>query len=187
MTDTTPGCGSTTDARKRAQEKASTPGEREALEDEGLENALIEYDEDGRHFGTSGAGAFFLADHLLKSEWLAEHDDPPGWTTNAADALVYECQCGNQSPALDHDFIWPQDADNGGDWHRAHVAAEIARAVTDLLTSDRMREVVAETLPERHWCNSNYAKGCNCKTVRADDATAALAAIRTELEGASDE
>lgn len=62
------------DARKRAQEKASTPDDRDALENEALENALVEYDEDGRIFGTSGAGAFFLADHLLKSDWLVDHD-----------------------------------------------------------------------------------------------------------------
>lgn len=60
MTDTTPRCGSNSEARKRLAEKASTPDDREALK-----NALV---------GTSGAGAFFLADHLLKSEWLAEHD-----------------------------------------------------------------------------------------------------------------
>ena len=33
-----------------------------------IENALVEYDEQGQLFGSSGAGAYFLAKHL------AEHD-----------------------------------------------------------------------------------------------------------------
>lgn len=42
----------------------------EALVDR-IQDALVEYDEDGRIFGSSGAGAYFLADHLAKSGAIA--------------------------------------------------------------------------------------------------------------------
>lgn len=75
-----------------------------------------------------------------------------------------------------------------------HVAAEVARAIADLLTSDRMREVAAQAIylqsPARtpwggddmafdapHWAADDKTESARRK------ATAALAAIRTELEG----
>lgn len=39
-------------------------------EDEDLEQTLVAYDEQGTLFGSSGAGAYFLATHLLASDWL---------------------------------------------------------------------------------------------------------------------
>lgn len=60
---------------------------------------------------------------------LAEHDDPTGWTCDDADAPVYECQCGDRSPALDHDHIYPEDVEAAAAWHRAHVADTLTRAL----------------------------------------------------------
>ena len=48
--------------------------EPDAGEDDALEQTLVAYDERGGMFGTSGAGAYFLATHLLASDWLAAHD-----------------------------------------------------------------------------------------------------------------
>ncbi|WP_418060792.1 hypothetical protein [Pimelobacter simplex] len=72
---------------------------------------------------------------------LAEHDDPPGWTSDDNDMPVYECNCGDQSPALDHDYIRPSDAEDAAAWHRGHVASHIERILADRLA-------VAEQMPE---------------------------------------
>ena len=44
------------------------PGASEAQED-ALENDLVAYDTEGTIFGLSGAGAFPLAEHLLRAGW----------------------------------------------------------------------------------------------------------------------
>lgn len=44
------------------------PGASEAQED-ALENDLVAYDTEGHLFGLSGAGAQFLAEHLLREGW----------------------------------------------------------------------------------------------------------------------
>ncbi|GEB17237.1 hypothetical protein GUY44_11830 [Pimelobacter simplex] len=72
---------------------------------------------------------------------LAEHDDPPGWTSDDNDMPVYECNCGDRSPALDHDYIYPSDAEDAAAWHRGHVAAHAAR---ELLGSLVRAELIVE-------------------------------------------
>ena len=59
---------------------------------------------------------------------LAEHDDEPGWTVDEFDRPVYECQCGDRSPALMKDWIGPEDVEAAAKWWRLHVAAALADA-----------------------------------------------------------
>jgi len=70
MTDTTPGCGSTTDARKRLAEKASTPDDRDAVA------ALAEAFKIGWHraddLGLPDRTHYGIRE-LLASEAMAEH------------------------------------------------------------------------------------------------------------------
>jgi hypothetical protein len=47
----------------------ATPAENDEATVDALENALVEYDERGELFGTSGAGAYFLASFLVKRGW----------------------------------------------------------------------------------------------------------------------
>lgn len=37
---------------------------------EELEELLVSYDESGHLFGLSGAGAYFLAEHIVASDWF---------------------------------------------------------------------------------------------------------------------
>ena len=80
MTDTTPGCGSNSEARKRLAEKASTPDDREVLAIRSLAAELRElwhgrYVGDGHNpLTTDGDEARTVAGDVLTSEWLAEHD-----------------------------------------------------------------------------------------------------------------
>lgn len=59
---------------------------------------------------------------------LAEHDNEPGWTCGDDDMPVYECQCGDRSPAITHDFIFPEDCEAAAQWHREHIATVILLA-----------------------------------------------------------
>lgn len=69
---------------------------------------------------------------------LAEHDDPPGWTGNEVDRPVYQCSCGDRSPALDRDYIGPEDVEWAAAWHRAHLA--------EVLRGDEVVETVAKAI-----------------------------------------
>ena len=71
--------------------------------------------------------AVTLTERLVKA--LAEHDDPPGWTCDYGDRPVYECLCGDRSPAIDHEYIDADDVEAASAWHRAHIAADLARVV----------------------------------------------------------
>jgi hypothetical protein len=64
-------CGVCGGSQNRGWHKHAEP---DAGEDDALEQTLVAYDERGGMFGTSGAGAYFLATHLLASDWLAAHD-----------------------------------------------------------------------------------------------------------------
>lgn len=75
---------------------------------ETVAEALSEHDDQGFPLAPSAAGANL--------------PEPPGWTCDDDDRLVYECLCGDRSPALDQDYIGPDDAETAGAWHRAHVA-----------------------------------------------------------------
>lgn len=70
-------------------------------------------------------------------------------------------------------------------------ANHVATAVLDLLTSDRMREVVARSIAREFYAMEGGDPALDVgPDVSGGDhqiATAALAAIRTELEGARDE
>lgn len=68
---------------------------------------------------------------------LAEHDDPLGWTCDDNDASVYECNCGDRSPALETNHIHPKDCDDAAHWHRAHVAAMQAAALGPVIATAR--------------------------------------------------
>lgn len=69
MTDTTPRCGSNSEARKRAQEKASTPDHRDALVRQGTFGGWYVITKWHRE------GDTLVADEKHNiSPWMAEHD-----------------------------------------------------------------------------------------------------------------
>lgn len=59
---------------------------------------------------------------------FVDHDEE-GWTTDDNDRPVYECQCGDRSPALDHDAIYPEDVEAAAGWHRRHLADAALRVL----------------------------------------------------------
>lgn len=60
---------------------------------------------------------------------LAEHEDPTGWTFGDGDdlSLVYECACGDRSPALANETIHTEEAEVAAQWHREHQADAVIR------------------------------------------------------------
>lgn len=56
-------------ARREYPESVAASAELEFLTEE-LEDLLVAYDESGHPFGTSGAGAYFLAEHIVASDWF---------------------------------------------------------------------------------------------------------------------
>lgn len=92
--------------------------EPDAGEDDALEQTLVAYDERGGMFGTSGAGAYFLATHLLASDWLANHDAEVARTAAKEEreriAQAIEAQESCASPAgecyRDHEGCYVADS-----------------------------------------------------------------------------
>ena len=39
----------------------------------------------------------------------------------------------------------------------------------------------AESVPDAHWCESNFTKGCNCREYREEIARAVLEAVHDEI------
>ncbi|AIY15813.1 hypothetical protein GUY44_07580 [Pimelobacter simplex] len=98
-----------------------------------IETALVDYDKDGRIFGSSGAGAFFLADHLAKSgaftmpAVLCAHDHPAAFA-DAWDGLMDEL--GDLRAARDRvrDLVETARKHAGGPYTAAVDALTIERA-----------------------------------------------------------
>lgn len=86
---------------------------------------------------------------------------------------------------------WPIATELGTTGIDENEACEIADVLgsklVDLirteLTSDDVVEAVAEALPDLHWCESNYTRGCNCLDDRRHQARAALEAAAITLGG----
>lgn len=99
---------------------------------------LAAHDAQSRAAERQKVAALLADEHTVETvaEALSEHDDPPGWTCDGDDRLVYECLCGDRSPALDQDYIGPDDAETAGAWHRAHVARAALDALAGLIGGD---------------------------------------------------
>lgn len=124
---------------------------------------------------------------------LAECDDPPGWTTlnDDDDALVYECSCGDQSPALAHEYILAESVEAAVDWHRRHIASAIADRLAPLLAELRdAREALVSVESERdRWTQEalEYREDYARNRAERDEARAERDALRERVEAMADE
>lgn len=98
-----------------------------------------------------------LSDALVEA--MIEHDDPPGWTCDDSDMLVYECNCGDRSPALDHDHIGPEDVEAAAAWHRLHVANAVSQIVAERERRAAREALLAAAEEAEFWFNAGADEG----------------------------
>lgn len=86
---------------------------------------------------------------------------------------------------------WPIATELGTTGIDENEACEIADVlgpkvidlIREAMTGDEAMEAAAEALPDLHWCESNYTRGCNCLDERKYQARAVLDAVATTLGG----
>lgn len=63
------------------------------------------------------------------------------------------------------------------------IGPKVIDLIREAMTGDEAMEAAAEALPDLHWCESNYTRGCNCLDERKYQARAVLDAVATTLGG----